>query len=356
MTTTFAEAAPTDADWVGCFKRELTPPRAREIRTAIIVTGVVLCVIISMTLQVPELAITAYMIFFISKESKRLTTITAVGGIIGATIAIGSSLMLYKLTYGYPELPPNWESAAQMAENKPSTQLLWRTFGGATWGAASDDSDETEFSRASYPNQPSNSSTTKGIGYAPFSYWQRSLDAYTWFCNKVDTHVGNVVSALPEELEDNTIIVFTADHGEFAGAHGLLAGKIGTNYEEAFHIPLIVVDNTGRYATDIDTPRTDGSSNPGDNIAPGGTLSGVINNALDHDFFRIHLTGATTYNFNVLGNGATTPTLALHDSTGGQLASVVGGTPLNFTAGATGDYYLDVGGLNGSTGSYTLIA
>jgi uncharacterized sulfatase len=159
-------------------------------------------------------------------------------------------------SYGYPELPPNWESAAQMAENKPSTQLLWRTFGGATWGAASDDSDETEFSLASYPNQPSNSSTNTGIGYAPFSYWQRGLDAYTWFCEQVDKHVGNVVSALPEELEDNTIIVFTADHGEFAGAHGMLAGKIGTNYEEAFHIPLIVVDNTGRYATDIGTPRT----------------------------------------------------------------------------------------------------
>ena len=41
------------------FKRELAPTRLREIRTAIMVAGTVLCVIISMTLQVPELAVTA---------------------------------------------------------------------------------------------------------------------------------------------------------------------------------------------------------------------------------------------------------------------------------------------------------
>src|SRR5260370_22388136 len=86
------------------FKRELAPTRLREIRTAIIVGGVVLCVIISMALQVPELALSAYMVFFIGKENKFLTTITGVGGVIGATIGIASTLLLYKFTYGHPEL------------------------------------------------------------------------------------------------------------------------------------------------------------------------------------------------------------------------------------------------------------
>ena len=86
------------------FKRELAPTRLREIRTAIMVGGAVLCVIISMTLQVPELSLSAYMVFFISKESKFLTTITGVGGLIGATIGIGGTLLLYKFTYGHPEL------------------------------------------------------------------------------------------------------------------------------------------------------------------------------------------------------------------------------------------------------------
>jgi uncharacterized membrane protein YccC len=86
------------------FKRQLVPTRLREIRTAIMVGGVVLCVIISMTLQVPELSLSAYMVFFISKETKFLTTLTGVGGLIGATIGIGLTLLLYKFTYGHPEL------------------------------------------------------------------------------------------------------------------------------------------------------------------------------------------------------------------------------------------------------------
>src|SRR6266404_5161459 len=68
------------------------------------VAAAVLCVIISMTLQVPELSVTAYMPFFMSKESKFLTTLTGVIGLIGLTIGIGASLLLYKFTYGHPEL------------------------------------------------------------------------------------------------------------------------------------------------------------------------------------------------------------------------------------------------------------
>ena len=104
MSPTFAEAGSTDADWIEWLKRELAPTRAREIRTAIIVVGVALCVIISIALQVPELAVTAYMVFFVSKENKLLTTITGVGGLIAVTVAIIGTLLLYKFTYGHPEL------------------------------------------------------------------------------------------------------------------------------------------------------------------------------------------------------------------------------------------------------------
>src|SRR6476646_4037174 len=86
------------------FKREMAPTPARARRTAIMVAAAVLCVIISMTLQVPELSVTAYMPFFMSKESKFLTTLTGVIGLIGLTIGIGVSLLLYKFTYGHPEL------------------------------------------------------------------------------------------------------------------------------------------------------------------------------------------------------------------------------------------------------------
>src|SRR5689334_14202712 len=104
MSATLLEARPSDSDWVGWLKSELAPSRRREIRTAIIIGGVALCVIISMALQVPELDLTAYMIFFISQETKLKTTVVGVLGIIGVTIAIIGSLLLYKFTYGHPEL------------------------------------------------------------------------------------------------------------------------------------------------------------------------------------------------------------------------------------------------------------
>src|ERR1043166_3173259 len=104
MSATFVEARPIDSDWIGWLKRELAPTRLREIRTAILVAGAVLCVIISMTLQVPELAVSAYMVFFFSKETKGLTTITGIAGLTGITISIGATLWLYNFTYGHPEL------------------------------------------------------------------------------------------------------------------------------------------------------------------------------------------------------------------------------------------------------------
>src|SRR5436309_12932151 len=110
MSATFVEAFrqsgsdPSDSDWLGWLKRELAQTSARKIRTAIIVAGDVLCVIISMTLQVPQLATSAYMVFFASKETKLLTKNTGVGGVIVLTIGIGATLLLYKFTYGHPEL------------------------------------------------------------------------------------------------------------------------------------------------------------------------------------------------------------------------------------------------------------
>src|SRR5438477_4147682 len=104
MSATFVEARPIDSNWIGWLKSELAPTSPREIRTAIIVAGAVLCVVISMALQVPQLATSAYMVFFISKESKLLTTYTGVGGSIVLFIGIGATLLVYKITYGHPEL------------------------------------------------------------------------------------------------------------------------------------------------------------------------------------------------------------------------------------------------------------
>jgi hypothetical protein len=96
---------------------------------------------------------------------------------------------------------------------------------------------------------------TYGIATAPFHYWRRNLDSYTQIIQIVDERIGEVLAALPKAVADNTVIVFTSDHGEYAGAHGFVSGKVGSLYDEAYHVPLIVVDPTGRFTGDIDEPR-----------------------------------------------------------------------------------------------------
>lgn len=56
----------------------------------------------------------------------------------------------------------------------------------------------------------------------------------------IDAMVGEVVATLKElNLYDETVIVFTADHGDMAGSHGL-TNKGGYMYDEIYRIPLLV--------------------------------------------------------------------------------------------------------------------
>ena len=104
MSAAYPEARPARPGWLDWLRRELAPSPDRKVRTLILICGAVLCVIISMALQVPELAVSAYMVFFVSKENKTVTTLVGILGIIGLTIGIALSLLLYKLTYGHDAL------------------------------------------------------------------------------------------------------------------------------------------------------------------------------------------------------------------------------------------------------------
>lgn len=64
-------------------------------------------------------------------------------------------------------------------------------------------------------------------------YYQLHLD--------VDREIDKVYKRLQESrFFDNTIVVFTADHGTLLGSHGGLFQKWFTAYEEATHVPLII--------------------------------------------------------------------------------------------------------------------
>ena len=152
--------------------------------------------------------------------------------------------------FGYPAVPANWETAARLKATKPSTQTFLSYFNSFVWGGVTDNPSVTDFSIQPYPG-------VDGYGYAvaPYSYWRRNLDSYTQTLRIVDRQIGKVLGSLRQKIAKNTVIVFVSDHGDYVGAHGLVTNKAATAYDEAFHVPLIVVDPTGQFAGDIDIER-----------------------------------------------------------------------------------------------------
>ena len=67
------------------------------------------------------------------------------------------------------------------------------------------------------------------------------IPAYMGLITQIDDHVGRLVDFLEEEgLAEDTLIVFTADHGDYLGDHWL--GEKELFHEQSVKIPLIVVD------------------------------------------------------------------------------------------------------------------
>ena len=69
--------------------------------------------------------------------------------------------------------------------------------------------------------------------------------SYFGLMSEVDTNLGRLFDYLKAKGHwDNTLIVFTSDHGEQIGDHHLL-GKMGY-FDQSYHIPLIIRDPTAR--------------------------------------------------------------------------------------------------------------
>ena len=71
--------------------------------------------------------------------------------------------------------------------------------------------------------------------------WRRFNNFYVNSIRSVDMQVDGILKELDSlGLADRTAVVYTADHGEMAGAHGL-RGKGPFAYEENLHLPLYLV-------------------------------------------------------------------------------------------------------------------
>jgi arylsulfatase A-like enzyme len=83
------------------------------------------------------------------------------------------------------------------------------------------------------------------------------ISDYYALVTEIDDWVGKILDKLTElGLDDNTLVIFTSDHGEMLGAHGMREKNVF--YEESAHIPLMI-----RF--------------PG-HIKPGTTVDGYVSN------------------------------------------------------------------------------
>jgi len=70
--------------------------------------------------------------------------------------------------------------------------------------------------------------------------WQRLNNYYLNCTQSADRNMLDILDELEDVgLANNTIVIFTADHGEHAGAHGI-SGKGATAYREQNNVPFIV--------------------------------------------------------------------------------------------------------------------
>jgi arylsulfatase A-like enzyme len=69
--------------------------------------------------------------------------------------------------------------------------------------------------------------------------WRRMIANYWGLCSLVDTNAGKILDTLDEcGLRDDTIVVFTSDHGDMMGSHHLIAKCV--QFEEAVRVPFLL--------------------------------------------------------------------------------------------------------------------
>jgi len=70
--------------------------------------------------------------------------------------------------------------------------------------------------------------------------WLEYLRFYCYLTELIDRQLGSLLDSLQGNGQDqNTIVIYTADHGEMGGSHGLV-NKSHTMFEETIHIPLVL--------------------------------------------------------------------------------------------------------------------
>lgn len=81
----------------------------------------------------------------------------------------------------------------------------------------------------------------------PWTYFEQDLRLYYALTTQIDAMLGRIVEHLKSEnLFDNTVIIFTSDHGTHCGKHGGLIDKGFSHYEEALRTGCVIFDPRDR--------------------------------------------------------------------------------------------------------------
>ena len=79
-----------------------------------------------------------------------------------------------------------------------------------------------------------------GIRDWTWQQWQEIVSYYFAVITELDHHIGRVIAALERHgLLDDTLVIYTTDHGDFCGGHGLI-DKHFSMYDDIVRVPLVL--------------------------------------------------------------------------------------------------------------------
>ena len=130
-----------------------------------------------------------------------------------------------------------------------------------------------------------------------YESWLGYLNWYLYFSRRSDDRLGDIISAVKDVgIYEDTLIIFTSDHGEMAGSHGMI-GKPPVPFTEVLQVPLLwrVPNGVPGHITQV-----------GSNMDVFATLAAMLGQTLDgvdgHDLFTPR-PDAYAYFEASLGNG-----------------------------------------------------
>ncbi|MBD2869009.1 sulfatase-like hydrolase/transferase [Paenibacillus arenilitoris] len=190
----------------------------------------------------------------------------------------------------YPFDPPEaYFDRVDMAKDKPRTllegefdderRIHHRSYHGDGRGISDGSFSADEFAQKNYTE----------------AYWHDLRKSYYANIAQIDDQIGHILETAYRKFGDNLLVIFTADHGEMLGNHGIW-GKGDCGYEDVLNIPMLV-----QYPRERQAVRSEAKVMLTDIMATCLNAAGMMKNETDGRDFK-HLMAEGGYRY-VYGEG-----------------------------------------------------